>query len=223
MRRKRAKATAAFAAAKNLDTKAGWRWRLMRFGERLFGHGSARPTKYVNPVEEEELQLMKMRHAEEERHLMEMKKLGGPSSLPSYYDFKHERDELRSASSHSRPSSYYPPGYRDNDHLSPSHTESLYSQVTGMPRRSPDARQPVKDLAPPRMGSRFSWTTHDSESLRRRSPESLAPAPTSLVTEAQQYAQRVRTPDGGSTGSAERATYWLEPTNTGASKNPFRR
>lgn len=226
MRKKRAQQTAAFAAAKNIDKKGTWKFRLMRFGERLFGHA---PTRMMNPVEEEEMQLMKMRNVEQERHLREMKKLGGPSSLPSYYDFKDQDDhDLRSSSSHSRPSSYYPPGsraYQDDNRMSPSRSESIYSQVTGMPRKTPDPRQPVKEMgtgltaAPPlpNMGSRFSWTTQDTKSSRRRSPESLAPPP--QATEAQEYVRRVRTPEG------ERGAYWLEPTNTGASasKNPFRR
>ncbi|VDB84516.1 unnamed protein product [Peniophora sp. CBMAI 1063] len=132
--KKRAQATAAFAAAKNLH-RGNWRWRLAEFGQRLFGGG--------NPEERRQragLKQLKLRNAEQERHALVMGKLGGPSSLPSYHD-------------HSRASSLNGHGQRwsGGDH------ESFYSQVTGLPPRAPVPRQPVRDPAP--MASRFSWTT----------------------------------------------------------------
>ncbi|KAJ8096338.1 hypothetical protein PM082_011496 [Marasmius tenuissimus] len=49
MRKKRAAETKEFARAKRLDGDGGgWRWRMVRFGERLFGH---RPSRRVYPEE----------------------------------------------------------------------------------------------------------------------------------------------------------------------------
>lgn len=186
MRKKRAQRTAAFAISKNIDKRGNWRWRLLRFGERLFGHA---PSKRFIPPEQEGMRLKKMHAAEEGRHQRQLEKMGGPSSLPSYYE--HDQDS---------PSQHRYSGV----------SESLYSQVTGAPRRVPDPRQPVKDVPP--MASRFSWTTAGS-SVRR------APSPVQQ-TEAQKYAMSIRAPEGTQPGM-----YWLEPVNTGTSnsKNPFRK
>ncbi|KAG7094422.1 hypothetical protein E1B28_008022 [Marasmius oreades] len=50
MRKKRAHETNEFAKARKLDTGAGWRYRMVRFGERLFGH---RPSQRVYPEDVE--------------------------------------------------------------------------------------------------------------------------------------------------------------------------
>ncbi|KAJ4493256.1 hypothetical protein C8R41DRAFT_951206 [Lentinula lateritia] len=131
-RKQRAKRPKAFAQAKNIDQSTSWRWRLVRFGEKLFGHRASKrvypePTPDANPgLDSEALKLMKLRNAEEARHNQETEKL----MLISDYQ--------------------YPPEKRSN-HL---HTvdsaanrlsgPSLYSQVTGVPRNGPEARQPVK-------------------------------------------------------------------------------
>ncbi|THH15129.1 hypothetical protein EW146_g5300 [Bondarzewia mesenterica] len=185
MRKRRAQQTAAFAAAKNLNKRGNWRWRLLRFGERLFGHAPSR--RFVAP-EQEEVRLTKIPGAEERRHRRQLEKLGGSSALPSYYDYDHVHDRRQSTA-----------------------TESLYSQVTGAPRRTAEPRQPIKDVPP--MASRFSWTTSGS-SMRS------APSPPAPQTEAQKYAMSVSAPQGTEAGLNR-----LEPSNTGSSssRNPFRK
>ncbi|KAI0317494.1 insulin-like growth factor binding protein [Amylostereum chailletii] len=192
MRRKRAQQTAAFAASRGIQP-GSWRFRLLRFGERLFGH---KPSRIVDPRQEEELKMMKLRNAEEERHAQTMGKLGGSSHLPSYYD---------------RPPS------PDSRRISSNYSDSIYSQITGVPRKGPQPRQPVKTMQP--MASRFSWTTAGTSS--RRQP----PPPVIPQTEAQRYAHSMRTLTPSPEEEA-RGTYWLKPSPTGGSsesKNPFRR
>lgn len=83
VRKQRAKQTKAFAQAKRLDCSTNWRWRLVRFGEKLFGHRrsqQAYPDQLNHTVadpsgDSEELKLMRMRNAEEARHHQEMEKL----------------------------------------------------------------------------------------------------------------------------------------------------
>ncbi|KAK0474753.1 growth factor receptor domain-containing protein [Armillaria novae-zelandiae] len=69
-RKQRAKRTAMFATAKRLVHNPSWRWRLLRFGEKLFGH---RRSERVPPETEE----MKLMRAEEARHHDEIEKLIG--------------------------------------------------------------------------------------------------------------------------------------------------
>lgn len=203
-RKQRAKHTAKFAAAKNFEHKGSWRWRLVRLGEKLFGH---RASKRVVPDESEDIKLMRLRDAEEARHNVEMEKLIGsyqhsthdgsvrsshaPSTLPSIKDGRRRRGlEPSNASQLSGP--------------------SLYSQITGKPRQTPETRQPVKkELL---LSSRLSTSTYASSSL------SLETGPT--VAEA--YAAAVR-PTLAVNGQQTRGAYWLEPTRTGgSSNNPFR-
>ncbi|KAI0034975.1 insulin-like growth factor binding protein [Vararia minispora EC-137] len=186
-RKKRAARTAAFAAAKNIG-RPNWRWRLAQLGERLFG---GRTQTQQERAEHMGLKMLKLRHAEEERHARAMGKFGGPSPLPSYYD--------------SRASSPMP---REGEQGKSVYSESLYSQVTGVPPRAPVPRQPVK--APAQMASRFSWTTHASSAASSRKPQTEAQRGTPTPSEPVRH------------GSAEREKYWLAPSHTGESKNPFR-
>ena len=87
-----------------------------------------------------------------------------------------------------------------------------------MPRRTAEPRQPVKNGNV--VGSRFSATTlgsstHSGVSGRRE----LITRPPLPVTDAEANAASVRL----SPEPEPRGTYWLTPTNTGASKNPFLR
>ncbi|KAF9073970.1 hypothetical protein BDP27DRAFT_1288346 [Rhodocollybia butyracea] len=220
-RKQRAKQTKAFAQAKKLDQSTNWRWRLVRFGEKLFGHRASKRA-YPEPTpaleDSEAIKLMKMRNAEEARHHQEVEKMmlisdyqyasdkrssHSPSVLPSLYDVGRSRQHLKVDS--------------PNHHLS---GPSLYSQVTGLPRNGPEPRQPVKkDL----LGSRFSASSLNSS---LRSDGSRSRDLTGHHTPAEQYAMSVKSdllidtsvqPD------------WIQPTHTGAtvvtvsSKNPFRK
>jgi len=184
-RKVRAKQTARFASAKALDRKDNWRWKLVRFGEKLFGH------KKSTRVEEEseDVKLMKMRDAEEARHEREMEKLVGA----------YEYSRAGSTRSRGPPAlSLHAHRHRESVDSATLSAESLYSQVTGMPRRTPEPRQPLKNVDLPK--SRFSLSTiGTSDHPGRRK----APPP---VTDAEAYAEAVR----------------LEATSTGGT-NPFRR
>ena len=199
-RKRRAKATALFASAKRLDRPRGWRGRLIRFGERLFGH---RRTTAAPPPP---LPLEKLRAAEEARYSRDMDKFldaydysragssRAPSVLPSLHDHGH---------------------YAAADRASLSN-DSLYSHLTGLPRTGPPPRQPVRnarDLLP----SRFSDTT----SARSAPP----PVPPPMLvdddrppTPAQEYARLVAQTSGQ---SEPRGAYWIQPMDTGGSRNPF--
>lgn len=212
-RKQRAKRTKAFAQAKKLDRSTNWRWRLLRFGEKFFGHHRSQraypdPSAPDSSVESEELKLMRMRNAEEARHHQEMEKLmlisdyqyapdkrssHSPSVLPSLYDVGSSRQHLDAAG------------------------PSLYSQVTGVPRNGPEIRQPVKkDL----ISSRFSASTLSSAGSKSRDLTGpRAPSP------AEEYAMSIRHDLLVDTSTHE-PSHWLQPTHTGAtvsSKNPFRR
>ncbi|CAL1703272.1 unnamed protein product [Somion occarium] len=217
-RKRRAQATIAFAVAKNIAPKSNWRWRLIRFGERLFGHKPSQ--RFIPPEESEHIRMAKLKAAEEARHERDMDKLldaydysrysrastsRAPSPLPSLHDYNHDR-----LATH--------PNRHSGTPLS---AGSIYSQVTGMPRKTAEPRQPVRnarDLLP----SRFSRSSYSNST--RSDP---LPPPVDLLepsrppTPAQEYARLVshnQVPPQGS--------YWLQPTNTGssnASRNPFRR
>ncbi|KAH9842471.1 uncharacterized protein C8Q71DRAFT_801907 [Rhodofomes roseus] len=204
MRRKRAQATMAFAAAKRLDRPRGWRLRLLRFGERLFGNHHPN-RKWMVPDEERDIKLERMRGAEEQRHLRTMEKLGGssrqPSPLPSLGDYRDDGWEARKDQRGS---------------LASMSNESLYTHITGQPRRTPEPRQPARN---PRelLPSRFSDTTLGSHEVRRlekdRAEQDRSPTP------AQEYARSWMVQEE----DTSRGSYWLKPSNTGGSKNPFRR
>ncbi|KAF5382868.1 hypothetical protein D9757_007308 [Collybiopsis confluens] len=219
-RKQRAKQTKAFAQAKNLDHSTSWRWRLIRFGEKLFGHKASRRV-YPDPMsslenDSEELKLMRIRNAEEARHHHEMEKLmlisdyqypsdkrssHGPSVLPSLYDVGRSKQYL---SPHSRPSD-----------------PSLYSQVTGVPRKGPEPRQPMKKNL---LTSRFSASSFNSSNSSGSKTRDL----TGRHTPAEQYAMDVRSDlliDTSVGNQPSHMGHPLQPTHTGAtvsSKNPFR-
>jgi len=141
-KKQRAKQTAVFASAKSL--KGDWRWRLVRFGEKLFGHTASRR---VVPTESESVRLTKLRAAEEARLGRDMDKLMGsyhskpPSPLRTNGHHHRIAGDGRSLS--------------DSSQLS---APSIYSQMTGIPRRTPEPRQPTRGDP----HSRFSSSTLDS-------------------------------------------------------------
>ena len=260
-RKQRAAATANFAAAKRLNHTGDWRYRLARFGERLFGHRRGQrwmlPTHHQDPatsgdVRMEKLRLdeaarvdrelererefdRKLRLAEDARHERDMDRLldsyarsraassRAPSPLPSLHSYEDDRHSHKGSD-------------RSSERRRPAHTrlaeESLYSQVTGQPRRAPEPRQPVRDapLAPRARpdvpSSRFSGSTTYSSWLLPDPP--THPAPHVPPTPAQEYARSV-----SALGHAEQApqqqqrgAYWLQPSHTGGSggsRNPFLR
>jgi len=181
-RKVRAKQTAAFASAKALDRKHNWRWRLVRFGEKFFRHS---PSERVYEHEEpEEMRWKKLRAAEEARYDDDMEKIVG-----SYEDSGSHRAPSRALS--------------DTNHLRSNRlsTGSLYSQVTGQPRRTAEPRQPVRVAS-----SRFSQETFDSDKSRKLK---RVPVP---ATEAETYARSIRE------SPEPRGPHWMKSSG---SKNPF--
>ncbi|KAI0355123.1 hypothetical protein OH77DRAFT_345436 [Trametes cingulata] len=250
MRKRRAAATANFAAAKNLDHSKSWRYRLARFGERLFGHRKGQ--RWMMPKETEDIRLEKLRAAEEARydpalekmrvaedvrhdrdmaklresslrHDREMEKLIGsyeytragssraPSPLPSLRDYDSDRHSYKASNKGSGAER----GRTTNDLLA---EESLYSQVTGQPRRAPEPRQPVRNAAD-LLPSRFSNTTYSSWLTPDPPSQPMAHA---APTPAQEYARSV-TQLAQADPPPQRGAYWLQPTSTGGSRNPFLR
>lgn len=247
MRKRRAAATANFAAAKNLNHSRSWRYRLVRFGEKLFGHRKGQ--RWMMPPEHGDIKMDKLRVAEEARferdlektriaedtrherdmarlrdsslrHNREMEKFinsyeytragssRAPSPLPSLRDYDGDRHSHKASSKGS-----------DRGHITNDLAEqSLYSQVTGQPRKAPEPRQPIRnpaDLLPSRFSSPTtysSWLTPDPPAM----PVHSAPTP------AQEYARSV-VQSAQPTSPPQRGAYWLQPTTTGESRNPFLR
>jgi hypothetical protein len=193
-RKIRAKRTAAFASAKALDRKDNWRWKLMRFGEKLFGHS---PSQRVHGHDEpEEIRLMKLRAAEEARYSDDMEKIIGNYEYPrtgphraASHDSHTLADSGHSHSSHSH-----------SNRLS---SNSLYSQVTGKPRRTAEPRQPVKNAN--LLSSRFSMTSFGSDNSQ---PNKLTRPPLP-ATDAEAYAASVRqSPEPRGHGSGSKNPFW---------------
>ncbi|TFK45622.1 hypothetical protein OE88DRAFT_1784054 [Heliocybe sulcata] len=205
MRKRRAKATAQFAVAKSLDRKETWRARILQFFGRKPGRGPV-----ALQEDSEDIKLMKMRNAEEARRDRDFEKLLGA------YDYSRPSSRAPSepeAQRHLRPDSWVQDD-RSSHRLS---SNSLFSEMTGVPTRGPQPRQPVK---PQNLQSRFSDTTKgDSLSMYSGRSRELTPP---LPTEAAVYA---RQKEESSLNGAGAGSYWVTPTNTGSSgnKNPFRR
>lgn len=225
-RRRRAQATAAFAQAKNLTPQNSWRWRLVRFGERLFGH--KRSQRFVPPgPQQQNFKMEKLKAAEEARYSKDMDKLldsydysryskagssRGPSPLPSLRDYDHDR-----LAAH--------PHRVSGTSLS---ADSMYSQITGLPRKTAEPRQPVRN-ARELLPSRFSGTSYTNST---RSDPLPPPPPLNLIepsrppTPAQEYARLVSNNNSNVQQVPPRGSYWLMPNDTGnsnISRNPFRR
>ncbi|KAJ7750288.1 hypothetical protein B0H16DRAFT_1691637 [Mycena metata] len=236
-RNRRAKQTAAFAASKRLDPKTSWRWRLLRFGEKLFGHNRSHLREpppapiTTQDVESEAIMLMKMRNAEEARHHGEMEKL----QLFGAYEYTRAGSTRSSRAPSSHHSSHRAPstlpslnGRRDHEHSAAVAEQlsraSMYSEMTGVPRNAPEPRQPVnKNLlnalarypsSVSSAGRSYMYTSSEARLVDVDEPAG--------PTEAQSYAEAIRPALASSPPT--RGAYWLEPMRTGgSSNNPFRR
>ncbi|KAF7338781.1 Growth factor receptor domain-containing protein [Mycena sanguinolenta] len=181
-RKQRAQRTARFAQNRQLD-HTGWQWRLLRFGEKLFGHRRshrAQPpapprisiSKPIMQGESEAEQIARIRAAEEARDARDMDKL-----LANY---EYPRGEVRVQHYHHHHLDVHRGGHERGLSMSTTSTlsaPSLYSQVTGKPNRVPEPKEPVKsglgrDITSP--ASRFSGNTIDEYYLN--------PAPTGTTT-----------------------------------------
>jgi len=197
-RKQRANKTKQFATTKKLDDPSNWKQRLVRFGERLFGHTSknrlaghrtytADPRSYPGDMKRRDIALEDLEGQGRWRN--------DPERPPAYHD-DEDLDVIVGAyeyeqSIRSNPSDYTR-FYNRQSHNSPSAelereysrlrqqkpredvleslaSRSIYSQVTGSNKRAPEPRLPVKDM--PR--SRFSMSTSSGSSSRSRA---LTPA-----------------------------------------------
>lgn len=153
----RMKRTKVFVEKKGLDrgVGSGWRWRLKQFfrrGDGASGGGWRRKGKARRGAENRrrstEYSMGDLRRNASMRDVE-----SGAAGAGGYYD-EYEQS-LRSRSR----SSYYPPSAlpslnagrtgrtrNDEDDEGRIAEQSLYSRVTGVPRRGPEPRQPVKDL-----------------------------------------------------------------------------
>lgn len=225
-RRQRLKRTQQFAVGKALLPRPSWRERVFSFFGRRRGSPQVGPVHLAS--ERESIQLEQLRMAEEarhhqqiEQHNQEMEKMAifgayqysQPGSIRSsralndeeHLNFKREQRALFASDAISEGS------------VRPmSHHGSIFTQMTGEPRRGPDPRQPAREgdlLGLNIPGSRMSGSIYSSSSY----PTTLQRRPTSP---AQAYARQVREDQ-----SAQ--PQLLQPQLTGTSgmsreTNPFR-
>jgi len=222
-RKQRAKQTKMFAQAKELNVK-DWKWKLMRFGEKLFGH----PKSTWVSAKNKNVEQIGLRDVEGQHYRPETKRDGEFDNIYDAYDYS-----IRS------PVSEYSRYYRRQPHLERSATvtakesmssRSIYSQVTGMRNnRMPEPRQPVKKH---NLMSRFSASTASLSSGGRKAerlPELQpplqpfsSPAPASRPpTPAQEYKATIQQRDPGANSN-----WFVAPDYTGfssQSRNPFLR
>jgi hypothetical protein len=267
-RRRRAQRTAAFAQAKDITPQgmSKWRWRLVQLGERVFGH-KRNNAQTRGDIElgntQEDRKLMQAKLLADAKHEQDMDKLiesyqrslrrdwSRSSRAPTTKTKSTEKIERSDRSERSR-HVYHHHHHHTQDLLDlGSDSEggnrfssgSLYSQVTGLPRRGPEAKQPVRDQQftdsshlHAQQHSRFSGSSWSSSSRSYyQRPEDLAPPPSKL-TEAQTYVDEIR-PTLHAAGTTQKqntlavSTSWLTHTHTGTSnvtagssnsRNPFR-
>lgn len=173
-KKKRAEKTALFSAGAVNRGQTSWRWKLIRFGEKLFGHNRSRRVvpvvRFAPPDHEtEESKLLKLRAAEEAILYNPPVRPPRPSAedvdmvnLISSYNFQ-DAEPSRYYSPHSRGPSPHQDRY-SSDNSSVASAPSLYSQMTGAPRRVPDPREPVKESK-----SRWSAVTFDLMEVKKKS------------------------------------------------------
>ena len=186
-RKKRAERAAQFAKGFGpTKERTGWRWKLIRFGEKLFCHTPSRRVPIIRVVETEDLKLNQLRMMEEARPV--------PSFATDYHNHiypggqggrqeleEEDQDLVQLIGSYNNPppENYYYTNRHVQVHLgdqrssllsdtSSQHTApSMYSQVTGLPHNVPEPRQPLK--------SRFSMSTFATNEVRKNSQSRKKP------------------------------------------------
>ncbi|GLB39232.1 hypothetical protein LshimejAT787_0603940 [Lyophyllum shimeji] len=161
-RKQQAKKTLLFATTPgyNRTHKSCWRWWLIRFGEKLSGHRrSQKANVVVMPHESESMKLAKLRTAEEAREEDMIKLIGDYNQYTSRSASPAESSRYRHQMN-MRDDRLAPGDRRSAGEASLHSAPSIYSQMTGVPRRTPEPRHPLrkKDLT-----SRFSTSTLSSD------------------------------------------------------------
>lgn len=182
-RKQRGKQTERFAERRGID-HVGWRWRLLRFGEKLFGHRASRRAQ-PSPLKPMVLQMAaagegrgatktnKMSAAEEGRDMDAMLPLYDyPRPRAEVQHHHHHHLHVSAGQNHER--------HQSVDSASTLSAPSLYSQMTGVPRRVPQPREPLRghghlESEPPR--SRFSDGTEIDEYYLTTAPYPRLPPP----------------------------------------------
>ena len=250
-RKQRAKQTAMFASAKQLDGGNGWRWRLEQLRKRLFGkkrayraevlpmayhddpcrHDSFADSSHsrITVSPSQDLRLKKLRDMENKSHTAD----DFDNFIGHYEDTVHSRS-TRTPSTISSMDDHYPvhnPRRIERD--------SLYSEVTGNQRHTPEPRQPLRrDISGP---SKLVKTPVLIDLEPREEKMVAHPDGGNLASEAQAYAMSVRpglvsvpntasaqppstfirsttpillTPTPPLIGQVQGQKYWLTPVNT---------
>ncbi|PPQ82360.1 hypothetical protein CVT25_008321 [Psilocybe cyanescens] len=168
-KKQRAKRTAMFAAAKKINNPNRWRDRLVRFGEKLFGHRSTSRLRR----DQHDAEVLPVAYNHHDRHLANSR----PQSLASYrQDIKlktivsapkppqsQERSKKRESDDVDNFIDAYAYSTNSRSSRSPStlpsldghqykqrtkerriEHDSLYAEVTGMRRNTPEPRQPLR-------------------------------------------------------------------------------
>ena len=156
-RKQRAKQTAMFASAKRLDGGNGWRWRLEQLRKRLFGKKRAYRTE-VLPM---------AYHDDPRRHdsfpdSSHSRILANPSRLKKLRDMEDKSTDRYSTADDLDNFGYYEDTVHSRSTRTPStfsiddhhprriERDSLYSEVTGNQRLTPEPRQPLRrDISGP--------------------------------------------------------------------------
>lgn len=187
-RKKRAEKTELFAvgAIRNRG-QTSWRWRLIKFIQDLSGRGRKRVVVrpgikivHLGLREQEDLALQELRAAEEARAFESARSI---KSKPSTTQTTGEEDMVRLIGSYNQPSAYERTHHADynrtvncydddarsslSDASSRISSPSLYSQLTGVPRKTPDPKMPVKREKAELLPSRFSGSTFSSAERRK--------------------------------------------------------
>ena len=151
--------------------RTGWRWKLLRFGEKLFCHARSRRVPMGRGEAEDVKLTTQLRMTEEARPVASDFWFNGMEG--SSGEGRREEDLVQLIGSYNDPlpGSYYTNNRNArvladrrsfSDDSSSQHSElSMYSQVTGLPHNVPEPRQPLK--------SRFSMSTFATKEVQKKS------------------------------------------------------
>ncbi|KAF7291999.1 Growth factor receptor domain-containing protein [Mycena indigotica] len=107
------------------DHQGGWRWKLLRFGEKLFGHRRSHRVVPMDISRPMDLELGGLKTQPRPQPRPQRREKRGRE------DYQQRQHLLESTTSRSL-----------SDHSAP----SIYSQMTGVPPRMPEPRQPVRHV-----------------------------------------------------------------------------
>lgn len=235
-RRKRAQATRAFAIQRGLDNNLTWRERIVRFGERLFGHQRSRP----GPIALEEVHHDKLdRYNEAEEARYDVKYFDSSSHSSRRHDHRDPRylsdlDKRSKHGYHSRSnssSSVARYGKERDVDLNSMSDASMYTYVTGQPRRAADARQPVRapPIPPAKFGSvaeaypnesRFSISSYYASVMHSRDQERV-PTPADEIARSFLERKRAHSRSPSRNGGGPDVDYNLVDVDRPQSRGPL--